>query len=67
MLDGALLVAGASLASWVLVDRAGGLDQLVTRTPGFDEELVTEVIVFGPDPTLPTTTWWWLTVGGRTR
>ena len=64
VLDGALLAAGASLASWVLVDRAGGLDQLVTRTPGVDEELVTEVIVFGPDPTLPTTTWWWLTVGG---
>jgi uncharacterized membrane protein len=64
VLGGMLLAAGASLASWALVVRAGGFDQLVARTPGLDGELVTEVIMFGPDPTLPTTTWWWLAVGG---
>ncbi|MFE7630683.1 heparan-alpha-glucosaminide N-acetyltransferase domain-containing protein [Kocuria sp. NPDC057446] len=64
VLGGVLLAAGAALVSWVLVVPAGGLDRLVARTPGMDEELVTEIIVFGPDPTLPTSTWWWLAVGG---
>ncbi|GAA1754927.1 hypothetical protein GCM10009767_12850 [Kocuria aegyptia] len=64
VLVGVLLAVGAWLTSWMLVERAGGFDQLVSRTPGLDEELVTDIIVFGPDPTLPTTTWWWLAVGG---
>lgn len=64
VLGGALLAAGASLASWVLVVQAGGFDQLVARTPGLDEELVNDIIVWGPEPTLPTATWWWLAVGG---
>ncbi|MFF0988877.1 heparan-alpha-glucosaminide N-acetyltransferase domain-containing protein [Kocuria nitroreducens] len=64
VLGGALLAAGASLASWVLVVQAGGFDRLVARTPGLNEELVTDIIVWGPEPTLPTTTWWWLAVGG---
>ncbi|WP_424347492.1 heparan-alpha-glucosaminide N-acetyltransferase domain-containing protein [Kocuria sp. CH-021] len=64
VLGGTLLAAGASLTSWALVVRAGGFEQLVARTPGLDAELVTDIIVWGPEPTLPTTTWWWLAVGG---
>ena len=64
VLGGALLAVGAWLVSWVLVVQAGGVAQLVARTPGLDEELVNDIIVWGPEPTLPTTTWWWLAVGG---
>ncbi|MFI7580927.1 heparan-alpha-glucosaminide N-acetyltransferase domain-containing protein [Kocuria kalidii] len=64
LLGGVLLAVAAALTSWVLVDLAGGFDQLVDRTPGLDPELVNDVIVWGPDPTLPTTTWWWLTIAG---
>lgn len=64
LLGGVLLAVAASLTSWVLVDLAGGFDRLVARTPGLDEELVNDIIVWGPEPTLPTTTWWWLAIAG---
>ncbi|MFI7742198.1 heparan-alpha-glucosaminide N-acetyltransferase domain-containing protein [Kocuria rhizosphaericola] len=64
VLGGVLLAVGASLTSWALLVPAGGFGRLVARTPGLDEELVTDNIVWGPEPTLPTTTWWWLAIGG---
>lgn len=28
------------------------------------EDGIDDIIVFGPDPVLPTTTWWWLAIAG---
>ncbi|MUN63744.1 DUF1624 domain-containing protein [Kocuria sediminis] len=65
-----LLVSGVGLAliawfaSWVLILQAGGYDQLMTHTPALSEDMIDDVIVWGPDPILPTTTWWWLAIAG---
>ncbi len=61
---GVILAVTAWFASWALIQQAGGFEQLVARTPGLDEELVNDIIVWGPDPVLPTTTGWWLAVAG---
>ncbi|MDK1328664.1 heparan-alpha-glucosaminide N-acetyltransferase domain-containing protein [Arthrobacter sp. zg-Y1143] len=64
-----LVVAGVGLAvataalSAFLLGPLGGRDQLVdaasvwSSTP---EETVYDTLMWGPDPTLPTDTWWWL-------
>ena len=54
----------AWLAYWVLILQAGGYDQLMTHTPALTEDGIDDIIVFGPDPVLPTTTWWWLAIAG---
>jgi hypothetical protein len=54
----------AWLAYWVLILQAGGYDQLMTSTPALTEDGIDDIIVFGPDPVLPTTTWWWLAIAG---
>ena len=64
VVGGVVLAAAAWVVSWVLIQQAGGFEQLVARTPGLDEELVNDIIVWGPEPALPTTTWWWLAVAG---
>ena len=61
---GTILAVMAWLAYWVLILQAGGYDQLLTQTPALNEELIDDIINWGPDPTLPTTTWWWLAVAG---
>ena len=64
VVGGVVLAAAAWVVSWVLIQQAGGFEQLVARTPGLDEELINDIIVWGPEPALPTTTWWWLAVAG---
>ncbi|MFI7483371.1 heparan-alpha-glucosaminide N-acetyltransferase domain-containing protein [Kocuria sp. M1R5S2] len=64
LVGGVLLAAAAWATSRLLLGPAGGLAELVRSTPGLDRELVADVLRFGPDPTLPTTTWWWLAVAG---
>ena len=64
LLVGAGLAVLAWLAYWVLILQAGGYDQLMTHTPALTEEMIDDIIVFGPDPVLPTTTWWWLALAG---
>ncbi|WP_438612609.1 heparan-alpha-glucosaminide N-acetyltransferase domain-containing protein [Kocuria oxytropis] len=64
LLLGVLLAVTAWFAYWVLILQAGGYAQMLARTPALNEELIDDIINFGPDPTLPTTTWWWLAITG---
>ncbi|MEX5235102.1 heparan-alpha-glucosaminide N-acetyltransferase domain-containing protein [Kocuria arenosa] len=64
LLVGIGLAAVAWSAYWVLILQAGGYDQLMTLTPALTEDLIDDIITFGPDPVLPTTTWWWLAIAG---
>ncbi|KUG61080.1 hypothetical protein AVL61_07910 [Kocuria rosea subsp. polaris] len=65
----ALAAVGAALAAvtWAgsaLALRLGGYDAIAGATPWMTESQIDEVIVFGADPELPTTTLWWLLVPG---
>jgi hypothetical protein len=63
LLCGGLALAFASaLASSVLVHRLGGLEQIRQLTPDVSGRAINDVLVWGPDPELPTTTWWWLAI-----
>jgi uncharacterized membrane protein len=63
LLCGGLLLAAVSWwSSSLLLNRFGGLDAIRASAPGMDEEAITDVLLWGPDPTLPTTTWWWLAI-----
>ena len=64
LLAGAGLAVAAWLTYWVLILQAGGYDQLVAHTPSLGESQIDDIIIWGPDPTLPTTTWWWLLIPG---
>jgi uncharacterized membrane protein YeiB len=61
---GVVLALGAWFVYWVLVLQAGGYDQLMRHTPWLSEDQIDEIIVWGPDPVLPDTSWWWLLVPG---
>ena len=61
---GVLLAVGAWFAYWALVLQAGGYDQLMRHTPWLSEGQIDEILVWGPDPVLPTSTWWWLLTPG---
>ncbi|MFI7584229.1 heparan-alpha-glucosaminide N-acetyltransferase domain-containing protein [Kocuria sp. M1N1S27] len=61
---GLALAGGAWLVYWVLVIQAGGYDQLMASTPWLSEDRIDEIIVWGPDPELPDTSWWWLLIPG---
>ncbi|MEX5301943.1 heparan-alpha-glucosaminide N-acetyltransferase domain-containing protein [Kocuria sabuli] len=61
---GLVLAVGAWLVYWVLVLQSGGYDHLMSSTPWLGEEQIDEIIIWGPDPVLPTTTWWWLLIPG---
>jgi uncharacterized membrane protein len=64
LVTGIALAVVAWLAYWVLILQAGGYDQLMTHTPALSEDMIDDIITFGPDPVLPTTTWWWLAIAG---
>ncbi|MFW6186728.1 MAG: heparan-alpha-glucosaminide N-acetyltransferase domain-containing protein [Actinomycetota bacterium] len=64
LVGGAVLAAGSALASWVLLHPLGGIDRLLAASPHLGREGLQDVLVYGPDPVLPTSTWWWLTVTG---
>ena len=59
---GAALAAGAWLASVLALGPLGGLKAIGDATPGLTAEAINDTLIWGPDPTLPTTTWWWLTI-----
>lgn len=61
---GTMLAVAAWLLYWVLIIQTGGYDQLMARNPSLNEDMIDDVIVWGPDPVLPTTTWWWLAIAG---
>ncbi|MFI7580913.1 heparan-alpha-glucosaminide N-acetyltransferase domain-containing protein [Kocuria kalidii] len=61
---GAALAVGAWLVYWVLILQSGGYDQLMASTPWLSEDRIDEIIVWGPDPELPDTSWWWLLIPG---
>ncbi|WP_298591318.1 heparan-alpha-glucosaminide N-acetyltransferase domain-containing protein [uncultured Kocuria sp.] len=61
---GVVLALGAWFVYWVLVLQAGGYDQLMRHTPWLSEDQIDEIIVWGPSPDLPTSTWWWLLTPG---
>ncbi|MEX5294532.1 heparan-alpha-glucosaminide N-acetyltransferase domain-containing protein [Kocuria sp. CPCC 205268] len=64
LLGGAALAAFSAAASWLLLHPLGGIDRLLAASPFLGREDVRDVLVFGPDPVLPTSTWWWLAVTG---
>lgn len=61
---GVMMAVVAWFAYWVLILQAGGYDQLMAHTPAMTEDGIDDIIVWGPDPVLPTTTWWWLAIAG---
>lgn len=61
---GVMMAVVAWFAYWVLILQAGGYDQLIAHTPALTEDGIDDIIVWGPDPALPATTWWWLAVAG---
>ncbi|WP_424348285.1 heparan-alpha-glucosaminide N-acetyltransferase domain-containing protein [Kocuria sp. CH-021] len=61
---GAVLALGAWFVYWVLVLQTGGYDRLMQHTPWLSEDQIDEIIVWGPSPDLPTSTWWWLLTPG---
>ncbi|WP_432502609.1 heparan-alpha-glucosaminide N-acetyltransferase domain-containing protein [Kineococcus arenarius] len=58
---GTLLAVVPLLVSNVLLYQFGGYDALVA-TPGLSVEEVDDVIGWGPDPVLPSSTSWWLAI-----
>ena len=64
LLAGAALAVGAWLVYWVLVLQAGGYGQLLASAPWLSEQRIDDIIVWGPDPVLPSTSWWWLLIPG---
>lgn len=60
---GAVIAALASAASRLLI-YSTGVDQLLASSGGTTIEGVEDVMQYGPDPTLPTDTMWWLAVIG---
>jgi uncharacterized membrane protein len=62
VLVGLGLAVGAWLASALLLGPFGGRTRLLESTPWLDAEGISDVQIWGPDPTLPTTSWWWLAI-----
>ncbi|MGX5358582.1 heparan-alpha-glucosaminide N-acetyltransferase domain-containing protein [Kocuria sp. KH4] len=64
LVGGAVLAGGSALLSWLLLHPLGGMDRLLAASPFLGREDVQDIVVWGPDPVLPTSTWWWLAVSG---
>ncbi|WP_255250984.1 heparan-alpha-glucosaminide N-acetyltransferase domain-containing protein [Kocuria sp. WN036] len=62
--SGMIMAVTAWFVYWVLILQAGGYDQLMNHTPALTEDGIDDIIIWGPDPILPTTTWWWLAIAG---
>lgn len=63
VLAGAGLAIGTAVLSALLLGPAGGRGQLVDAASVWSdnpEEAVSDILIWGPDPTLPTDSWWWL-------
>ncbi|MER7442459.1 heparan-alpha-glucosaminide N-acetyltransferase domain-containing protein [Micromonospora avicenniae] len=61
---GVALAATALVASSILLNRYGGLQQINLTQPksGLDATETAELLRFGGDGNTPTSTWWWLAV-----
>ncbi|MEV1330375.1 heparan-alpha-glucosaminide N-acetyltransferase domain-containing protein [Micromonospora costi] len=64
LVTGVALATAAAVASSVLLDRYGGLQQITLTQPksGLDVTETAELLALGGDGTTPTSTWWWLAV-----
>ncbi|MGX5357848.1 heparan-alpha-glucosaminide N-acetyltransferase domain-containing protein [Kocuria sp. KH4] len=58
--------AATALLAWTVSTAAllvfGVYERIWSATPWMSEEQIDAILVFGPEPSLPTTTLWWLTV-----
>lgn len=61
-LSGLGLAAGSWVLSELLLGPFGGRTQLLESTPWLGAEGIRDMQIWGPDPTLPTTSWWWLAI-----
>jgi uncharacterized membrane protein YeiB len=61
---GLTLAVGSWFVYWSTVLYYGGYEQLLRLTPGMTEEQIYDITVWGPETTLPTSTWWWLLIPG---
>lgn len=61
-LGGLGLAVGSWLVSELLLGPFGGRTRLLESTPWLDAEGLRDVQIWGPDPSLPTTSLWWLTI-----
>ncbi|KAD3456027.1 DUF1624 domain-containing protein [Arthrobacter yangruifuii] len=60
---GAVLAAAAWLGSVLLLDGPGqGFDRLVLTDPDLVASEIRDVMVWGPEGYLPTSSWWWLAI-----
>ncbi|GER21731.1 hypothetical protein NCCP1664_02280 [Zafaria cholistanensis] len=59
---GVLLAAAGWLASLLMMGPLGGRERILAATPGLKAAELEELLVYGPDFGLPTTTHWWLAV-----
>ena len=62
LIGGAALAVGAWLASVLALGPLGGLKAIKAATPALSAETINDILIWGPDPSLPTTSWWWLTI-----
>ena len=63
LVAGVCLAAGSAILSALLLGPFGGLERLEEAASVWSyspEEVVNDILVWGPDPTLPTDTLWWL-------
>ncbi|MEX5306229.1 heparan-alpha-glucosaminide N-acetyltransferase domain-containing protein [Kocuria sp. CPCC 205258] len=63
-IGGAALAVFSAVTSWLLLHPLGGIERLLAASPSLDRGDVQDVLVYGPDPVLPSATWWWLAVTG---
>ena len=61
---GALLAAAAWAVSGFLLGPGGGFGHLLSSSPGNDPQVVTDVLVYGPEDGYPGGSWWWLAIVG---
>jgi uncharacterized membrane protein len=59
---GVIVAMAAWWGSSLLLDEGGGLEKIAEASVALDDEGVWDVLVWGPDPTLPTSTGWWLAI-----
>lgn len=64
MFWGLILIVSAIFVSTVLIDYAGGFEQLYLYTDDYTAEDIVDVMDYGPDTHLPTDTLWWLAICG---
>ena len=60
---GVCLTVGTAVLSGILLTWFGGQDRLVEAAAEWSynpEDTVSDIMIWGPDPTLPTDTYWWL-------